>query len=249
MRGFFDQHDRFIRDKGVGSWPARLNARYEAIIERNRSLFGGARVLDIASHDGRWSLAALRAGARHVTGIEVRPELVEQAEQHMAAYGVPNSDYRFICRDVIGADLGHGYDLVLCLGYFYHTMHHIELLEAIVATGTPTIIVDTAIALGEGPYIRLRAENSAAHSSGYSESGERQGRVLVGWPTREALTLMLSHYGYSVEYVDWPGLLDARGIVADPSIQKGPDNQLRDYANGERTTAVARQRTSSLHSL
>jgi len=44
-------------------------------IEQNREVFAGARVLDIASHDGRWSLAALESGAAHVIGVAPRAEV------------------------------------------------------------------------------------------------------------------------------------------------------------------------------
>src|SRR3954470_3000649 len=49
----------------------RMNERYEALFAGNRDIFKGARVLDLASHDGRYSFAALKTGAAHVTGVEV----------------------------------------------------------------------------------------------------------------------------------------------------------------------------------
>ena len=33
-----------------------MNERYEALFASNRDVFDGARVLDLASHDGRYSL-------------------------------------------------------------------------------------------------------------------------------------------------------------------------------------------------
>ena len=58
--GFFSTHSRFFESSVVGSWPERLDARYEAIVTPNKDAFTGARVLDLASHDGRWSFAAAR---------------------------------------------------------------------------------------------------------------------------------------------------------------------------------------------
>lgn len=52
-----------------------------AIIEEHREELNGARVLDIASHDGRWSFAALQVGAAHVTGIAGREHLVTDANK------------------------------------------------------------------------------------------------------------------------------------------------------------------------
>jgi predicted nicotinamide N-methyase len=38
---------------------------------RNRALIHGRRVLDLASHDGCWMLAALDVGARHVVASNI----------------------------------------------------------------------------------------------------------------------------------------------------------------------------------
>ena len=69
---FFDAFPRFYETSQTGDPRERINLRYEAIFAHNADVFQGARVLDIASHDGRWSLAALRTGAAEVIGIEAR---------------------------------------------------------------------------------------------------------------------------------------------------------------------------------
>ena len=89
---FFDKYSGLLKTSTTGVWRDRLVGRYEAIIERNRACFDGARVLDIASHDGRWSLAALDAGAQHVTGIEIRESLVAKSHENMEAEGVAVND-------------------------------------------------------------------------------------------------------------------------------------------------------------
>ena len=86
--GFFDGYPAFYQSSRTGSHPNRLNARYQALIESNRDIIEGGRILDIASHDGRWSFAALHAGAEHVVGIEARSGLVERATEAMDTYGI-----------------------------------------------------------------------------------------------------------------------------------------------------------------
>jgi predicted nicotinamide N-methyase len=76
--GFFDDYPAFFETSRTGSAPNRLKARHTALIESNPDVVTGRRILDIASHDGTWSFAALRAGAAHVTGIEARDEVVER---------------------------------------------------------------------------------------------------------------------------------------------------------------------------
>lgn len=48
-------------------------------------------LLDIASHDGRWSFAAYKAGAEYVAGIEARSQLTNLAYENMQHYGVPRA--------------------------------------------------------------------------------------------------------------------------------------------------------------
>ena len=57
--GFFDQYPRFYDTSETFAYPSRLNLRHEAIFAENTDIFEGRRVLDIASHGGRWSFAAL----------------------------------------------------------------------------------------------------------------------------------------------------------------------------------------------
>jgi hypothetical protein len=50
---FFDDYPAFYASSRTAAFPARLGLRHRAIIERNRDVLAGARVLDLASHDGR----------------------------------------------------------------------------------------------------------------------------------------------------------------------------------------------------
>ena len=57
-------------------------------------------ILDIACHDGRWSFAALKNGAKSVVGIESREHLVNNANKNMETYGIKQNSYRFIQNDI-----------------------------------------------------------------------------------------------------------------------------------------------------
>jgi len=54
------------------------------LFARNRDIFDGLGVLDLVSHDGRYSFAALRTGAAHVTGVEVRESLIQKVQEDFA---------------------------------------------------------------------------------------------------------------------------------------------------------------------
>src|SRR4249920_3533467 len=97
--GFFDSYPRFLETSKTGADRDRLNGRHRAIIEFNRDIIRGSRLLDIASHDGRWSFAALKAGAEHSTGIEGRADLVSRANDTFKSNGIDPESYKFIHGD------------------------------------------------------------------------------------------------------------------------------------------------------
>jgi hypothetical protein len=244
MSDFFQAHSRFFATSDVGAWPDRLSCRYEAIIESNRSHLKGARVLDLASHDGRWSLAALRAGAAHVTGLEVRGDLIKAAKDNMAFYDVPRDRFEFIERDINKlVQSERSYDVVLCLGYFYHTLNHMALFQYMGSTGAKHLILDGMVEPGDEQIIRVYAEDVALNANGLSDVGIQNGNILVGHPSTAVLRLMLEHIGYDCAFYDWRHLIELRGISYDIMSPHGPDNPLGDYARGARATVVGKRRT------
>ncbi len=145
---FFSEHPEFFETSQTGAHPNRLRARHRAIIEHNVAIVAKRSILDIASHDGRGSLAALEAGARYVHGLEARAELVQKSLRVMEQYGVSREKYLFTVADV------HDYfrsieagsvDTIFCRGFFYHTLHHHFLVQQFGRIGAQHVIVDTVI--------------------------------------------------------------------------------------------------------
>ena len=119
--GFFDEYPSFFHTSATAAFPNRLNERYRACIEWNRPIISGKRVVDIASHDGRWSFAAIKAGASHVVGLEARDHLVKAAQSNLREYGVSENSFRFVLGDAfetIDRIEPRSVDTVLCLGFF-----------------------------------------------------------------------------------------------------------------------------------
>ena len=221
--------------------------RYQAIITENRRVLAGARVLDLASHDGRWSYAALDAGAQSVTGIEVRPEFVEAASKNMATLGIPTDQYSFVLGDMFKRRnlFREAHDVVLCLGIFYHTARHVELLELISQTGAGTIVIDTMLSDYPGCLTVLLPERADQPANGLDETGVRDNRILVGHPTPSAVRLMLEHFGYSVRRIDWQALITRLGITPDHNRMQSASNPVGDYARGLRGTFIATRTSTS----
>ncbi len=204
--GFFDSYPRFYVTSKTRAEPNRLNHRYRALIESNEAMIRDKSVLDIASHDGRWSFAAHKAGARHVLGIEARPYLVEHAQANMRAYKVPEGQVDFVIGDVfqeIDRLQPGAFETVFCFGFFYHTMHHMLLLSKIARLKPEHVIFDTLVDLDPDSIVEVSAENVAIENAGAVSDAGNSTRVVIGRPTKSALELMLSTSGFTFSYYDW----------------------------------------------
>jgi hypothetical protein len=203
----------------------RMNERFEALFASNRDVFEGARVLDLASHDGRYSFAALRTGAVHVTGIEVRQSLVDRAQETFRHYVQDPDTYRFVCGDIFEVLARERFevDVVLCLGFLYHTYRHTELLYRLHQLRPCHLLVDTMVVPGNRSLLRLRPEWNSEDLRSAAQDRWSIDQVLVLWPTVPALRVMLKAYGFDVESMyDWKGHLAGRpGLVGLEGYQQG----------------------------
>lgn len=202
---FFDRYPQFYRT-GITPNANRLRCRYDAIIQANREILAGARVLDVASHNGRWSAAAiLGGGAAHVVGVEPRSELVAVAQRIADEIGIADQvDFRVatIMDYLANERPGRGtFDVIMCNGYFYHTFDHWELLRSFCQLGQH-LILDTEVADRPALAIFYTRESSSNIGNAVSESGA--GPALVGRPTPSLLTEMVKQVGYaSCQYFNW----------------------------------------------
>jgi hypothetical protein len=232
---FFDDHPEFLETSRTAASRSRLNLRHLGIIRENQEVLKGSRVVDIASHDGRWAYAALDAGAAHVTGIEGRPELVEQSDRTFRAKGVPSDAYRFVQGDVHETlrEPGFGADVVMCLGFLYHTSRYAELFAGIAGTGAEHVIVDTRVLVGvEGPLVEVRAEPTGHQARALRDRYAIGNRVISAVPSEAAVVVMLEAAGYEVDHrTDWDELLASRPRAG----------HVLQYRRGRRVTLRARR--------
>jgi len=236
---FAEDYPRFMEVSELTPQPERMNERYEALFASNRDIFDGARVLDLASHDGRYSFAALKTGAAHVTGLEVRKSLIHKAQETFAFYGQDPETYRFVCGDVfeVLAREEFDVDVVLCLGYLYHTYRHTELMYRLHGLAPKHLIVDTMVMPGTQPALRVFGERDLEDIRSAAQDAYSVGRVLTLRPTVPALQLLLAAYDFEVESMyDWQSRLAGRP----------PTPGLKGYAKGKRVTLRCRSREAAI---
>ncbi len=206
--GFFD----FLRDSPrYAATPGsinRLNKRHRFLVQPYADEIRGSSVLDLASHDGRWSYALSAAGAAEVVGVEAREELIEQ----FAAYpeGPDKDRVSFIAGDVYQVlprlvVEGRRFDVVALLGLFYHVMDHYGLLKLIARLEPRLVIVDSEFAMTTDPVIRLIREKTDNRLNAIPHVAD-QVRAPAGIPSKAAMELMADSLGYDVEWADWEAL-------------------------------------------
>ena len=236
---FAEDYPRFMEVSELVPRPERMNERYKALFAGNQDIFDGARVLDLASHDGRYSFAALKTGAAHVTGVEVRQSLIDKAEETFSFYGQYPETYRFVRGDVfeVLARETFDVDVVLCLGYLYHTYRHTELMYRLHNLDPRHLILDTMVTPGTLPTLRLFRERSPKDIRSAARDPYSVGRVVVARPSVPALQLLLTAYGFEIESMyDWQSRLAGRP----------PAPGLNGYAKGKRVTLRCRSRAAAI---
>lgn len=227
---FFDRYNYFYETSIVGATGNRLNNRYKALIESNKALVNKQRILDLASHDGRWSFAALKNGAMSVVGIEGRPHHVQNSITNMKRYGIPENKYDFILGDLL-EDITkikrNEVDTVFCFGFFYHTIHHMDLLIKIKKLNPKYLIIDSAISTSPLPIIEVTLENTSTEGAAISNNFSKI-QTVIGHPSRSSLEIMLKSIGFSFYYHDWNAM----------NIKDWTN--LEDYKNGLRVTLICK---------
>lgn len=206
--------------KGVRTpiWDASHVKRHE---ERKRYFFDpvvdflggsleGKRVLDLGCNAGFWSLLSVQSGCDFVVGIDGRQDHVDQSNFVFETLGVDEQRYKFLTDDVFAVDLRSlgTFDIVLCLGFLYHTSKHVELLEKIAQVNDDLLVIDTSLSLASGSYLQLKKESLEVHRAAVDYE-------LVMYPTREAVVDMVEQFGYSVavlqpKFMDYEGSGDYR---------------------------------------
>ena len=209
--------------------------RHLGIIRENEDVLRGSSVVDIASHDGRWAYAAYDAGATHVTGIEGRQELIDNAIENFDDLGVPRDTNRFIQGDAHGKLLGHEArrrrDVPRVLN---HTSRYTELFKGIKSTQAEHVIVDTRVLKDvDRPLVEFRAEGTGHQAKAVRDRYTMSRRVLSSVPAEQAVVLMLDVAGYEVEHRTDRNLLLAERPRAP---------RIAHYTNGTRVTFRCRKK-------
>ena len=209
---FFDAYPVFYKTGIAGMDDTRLNSRYMALINHNKQIINNSSILDLASHDGRWSFAAIKNGANKVFGIEIEDGLAKNSLENFKKYEVPSEKYSFIVGDLfeeIKKLKPKEFDVVFCFGIFYHIMNHMQLIREIKRLEPKYLILDTEVTISKHPIIRIHQEIPPI-----TDPLIPNDRYIVGRPSKSGIEMMLKAIGFDFQYYDWrnSGLIKTTGL-------------------------------------
>lgn len=155
------------------------------------------RLVDLGAGHGKFAMRAADAGWQ-ATAVDARDERF-----------VEDDRVTWVTQDVREFDLA-GYDLVLCLGLFYHLTveDQVALLER--AGGTP-LILDTHVATKNPTHPLSPPATAGGYRGRFYDEGRWQKRPTASWnnatsfwPTPRELYRMLGEHGYPSVFAGVP---------------------------------------------
>jgi SAM-dependent methyltransferase len=100
-----------------------------------------ATVLDIGCNSGLFSMDLIERGIGRVSGVDLRPKNIAQAQFLAQHYGVEGADFRVT--DVDDLEAGTQFDVVLNLGLLYHVVNPLQVIRRTYELCREFAIIDT----------------------------------------------------------------------------------------------------------
>jgi SAM-dependent methyltransferase len=228
-----DYSSSVYADKTNPSGVNRFSWRTELILANNREAIKDKKILDLACNTGRMGFPCLELGAKSVTGVEARTELIEAGKELISK--TPWAEQmQFIQGDLFNylKSLEPGqYDTIMCLGFLYHTVRQVDFFRQISRLRPSSIIIDTSVSKNYWWFGRKSfGKPPALFLAGYENPEETRNTTdddgLVFWPTTSFLEEMMKRIGYEFTRVDF------KSSVKDWS-------DMNDYKKGTRAAYYA----------
>lgn len=190
-----------------------VNRAVEAHFGRD---LGRVRCLDAGCHEGYYSVAMARQGARAVHGVDVREENLRKARFVAELLGLANVTYERANCEEISVDTHGSYELCLFLGLLYHLENPMAALRRIAGATTELCVVETQVVdevegateWGYREWVRpYRGILALIDESGefFASNAETGASPVAMCPSPKALEFMLKQAGFRrVEFIDPP---------------------------------------------
>jgi 2-polyprenyl-3-methyl-5-hydroxy-6-metoxy-1,4-benzoquinol methylase len=135
--------DSKVGRQNVQNYLFRRNLITDTVVEVLGADLATATVLDIGCNSGFFSLELAARGARHVDGVDLRPENIARAQFVKEHFGIANAEFRVSDADDLSA--GREWDVVLNLGLLYHVVNPLQVMRRTYELCRRFAIVDTVV--------------------------------------------------------------------------------------------------------
>ena len=243
--------------------PECVNGRIDVLLNNNRRFLQDKSILDVGSHTGIFSWAALQMGAKFVHGIDVEKRTTERCNDLFIKEKVAISKYKFEAENIVAFLEGveeNSFDTVFCFGVMYYMTEPYRLLKLMARAARETILIDTftasysAVQGKDAPKTSLQLTDqilnlpmmmvcptqSGKKDYNLPESFNRKGSnlSLTTLPTNAMLELWFESLGLAWEQLDWSNYITRPCLFQDllTPEQKINSHWADVYSSGIRTS-------------
>jgi SAM-dependent methyltransferase len=234
MKIFISPNSPFLKtDTRVKRWAVPynsecINGRISILLNNNRQFLQNKSILDVGSHTGIFSWAALQLGAKFVHGIDVEKRTVKRCTDLFLNEKISSSKYKFETDNIIDfleKVEKKSFNTVFCFGVLYYITEPLRLIKLMARAAKETILIDTFTAsysavqgkdatkihpflsdkILELPLMITSPTQTEKKDYSLPESFIRKGRnlSLTSLPTQAMLELWFESLGLTWEKLDW----------------------------------------------
>ena len=133
---------------GIPSAINRFNMRWKHLFADNQQHIEGKKVLDLACNNGRMAYPCIDLGAEKVFGVEARGSLIASGKEYFDSLGISDRMqwHQADAFEFMDAATPGAFDVILCLGFLYHTTRQVDFFRAVKRLRAKTVIIDSSIA-------------------------------------------------------------------------------------------------------
>lgn len=176
--------------------------KYQKFVNDNINFIANKNIIDFCCRYGNYSFPCVNAGAKHVTGFDIRDGNLKIANALKKYHKIPSDKIKFIKLDIHNysklTELCRNNDTALVNGIMYHVHDHYQILSAVAESEIPTIIIETGedsgIVDSPNPLIWWKIENTLEDRNGWLN---KQDTVPVGYPNLSWFKMIMSALGYN----------------------------------------------------